>query len=80
MLLCDSQGAIKHVTNQEFHKRIKHMDVKYDYVRAKKQDGTLVVDYVNTKEQLADIFKKTLSGPLFQQIRSSLRVNSYIQC
>lgn len=76
-LLCDNQGAIKLVHNPEFHRRTKHIDVKFHYVREKKEDGTLDVNYINTKCQLADILTKALSGPLFQQIRSQIGIEPW---
>jgi hypothetical protein len=54
LLRCDNQGAIKLVSNPEFDRRTKHIDVKYHYVRDQHQDGIIEVDYVGTKEQLAD--------------------------
>ena len=32
-LYCDNQGAIKLVHNPEFHRRTKHIDVKYHFIR-----------------------------------------------
>ena len=32
-LLCDNQGALNHISNPEFHRRTKHIDVQLHYVR-----------------------------------------------
>lgn len=65
-LLSDNQGAIKLVLNPGFHRRTKHIDVKYHYIREQQRNGVIKADYVGTKEQLADLLTKALPGPIFQ--------------
>ncbi|UYV73967.1 hypothetical protein LAZ67_11001633 [Cordylochernes scorpioides] len=38
VLNIDNQAAIKLVQNPEFHKRTKHIDVRYHYIRTKQED------------------------------------------
>lgn len=65
VLFCDNQSAIRLVRNPEFHKRTKHIDVQFHFIREKQEDGTIDVQYIPTDQQLADIFTKPLHGPLF---------------
>lgn len=76
ILLCDNQGAMKLVANQEFHRRTKHIDVRYHYIRLQFQEGTIQPQYVGTKEQLADLLTKPLGGPLFQEMRLQIGVSA----
>lgn len=54
-LLVDNQSAIRLIKNPEFHKRTKHIDIKYHFVRQKFSEGLFNLDYVRTELQLADI-------------------------
>ena len=73
-LYCDNQGAIKLVHTPEFHRRTKHIDEKYYFIRQQFQERSLNVDYVNTKFQLGDLLTKPLVGSIFQEMRSKIQV------
>ena len=59
-IFSDSLGARSIASNNVFHKRLKHIDIKYHYVREKIANGTLAINKVNTKDNLADILTKAL--------------------
>lgn len=65
----DNQGAMKLTKNPEFHKRTKHIEVRYHFIREKFDEGCFELRYVSTKEQIADIFTKPLSKHKFQYFR-----------
>lgn len=71
----DNQGANKLVRNPEFHKRSKHIDVRYHFVREKEQEGEIKVQYIPTQEQLADGLTKALTRDKFIEWRNSLGMN-----
>jgi len=57
LLYVDNAGAIRLAKNAgEFHKRSKHIHVRYQYVRQEYQKGT----YVPGEEQLADFLTKAM--------------------
>ncbi|KAL4091127.1 hypothetical protein QTP88_025865 [Uroleucon formosanum] len=58
ILYADNQSAIKLVKNPEYHKRTKHIDVRYHYIHEKFSEGMFSLEYVPSKEQLADILTK----------------------
>jgi hypothetical protein len=66
----DNQGALKLVSNPEFHRHTKHTDVRYHYVREQQTDGSIVVSHVGTKEQLAE--RRRLLVQLFQDLRRKI--------
>lgn len=72
----DNQAAIRLVKNPEFHKRSKHIDVKYHFTREKFNDGLFTLNYVKSEEQLADIFTKALPKMRFQYLRAKLGITS----
>ena len=70
----DNQSAIKLVHNPEFHKRTKHVDVRYHYIREKYASGDIDVYYVTSKEQIADILTKAIPCNQFEILRNMLGV------
>ena len=76
VLFCDNQGAIHLRKNPENHKRTKHIEVQYHYVRKSQSDGIISVQYVSTKNQLADVFTKALPRDAFEISRNSISVFS----
>lgn len=75
-LLCvDNQGAIKLSSGEEMHRRTKHIDVRYHLIRDHVLKKDIIVDYVSTDKQLADIMTKGLSREKFNLMRSALSIN-----
>jgi hypothetical protein len=46
--------------NIENRIRTRHIEIHHYYVRDKVEDGTIRLDYLNTKDMLADILTKLL--------------------
>ncbi|CAB4009117.1 Hypothetical predicted protein, partial [Paramuricea clavata] len=57
----DNQGAINLAKNPMYHKRSKHIDVKYHFIRSEVRTGSIVLAYILTDENEADIFTKPVS-------------------
>ena len=57
---CDSDGAISIASKNVDHKRTKHIDIKYHYIREKINEGTLRVNGVDSRDNLADVLTKPL--------------------
>lgn len=60
VILIDNQSTIRLVKNPEFHKRTKHIDIKFHYIREKVESGDICVQYTPTDSQRADMFTKAL--------------------
>lgn len=54
----DNQGCISLIRNPENNKRIKHVDLKYNFVCDILNQKMMKLEYVSTKGQLADILTK----------------------
>ncbi|CAH2086634.1 unnamed protein product [Euphydryas editha] len=61
----DNQSAIHVAKNPEYHKRLKHIDIKYHFVRQQVEDKIVCLKYVPSGDQLADICTKGLSRVVF---------------
>jgi hypothetical protein len=71
----DSQSAQDLALNPVFHKRSKHIAIKYHWVRQHVvggKFGTARLIHVCTGDMSADIFTKALSGPVFIKHRETL--------
>lgn len=73
-LVFDNRSALFLSQNPISHKRAKHIDIDYHFVRELVLSGKLHTRYVSTHLQVADIFTKSLPGPLFEDFRTKLRV------
>ncbi len=73
-MFVDNQSAIRLIKNMEFHKRTKHIDVMYNFIREKFRDDFFTLSYVDTNNQIADIFTKPLPRHKFQKFRSLMGI------
>lgn len=76
ILRMDNQSAIKLIRNPEFHRRSKHIEIKFHFVRDKYAEKEFILEYVNTKDQEADILMKPLARVMFEGLRAKLNVYS----
>ena len=58
------------------HSRTKHIDIRHHFPRDHAQKGDIILEFVSTKDQLVDIFTKSLSEEQFVDIRRQLGVIS----
>ena len=73
-LFCDSQSGIYLTKVQMFHKRTKHIDIRFHYIRECVADGVVELEHVRTDDQLADILTKALGRIRFAELRRQLGV------
>ena len=60
-LYADNQSAIKLAENPCHHKKSKHIDIRYHFIRQEIADGIVNVKYIPTNDNVADMFTKPLS-------------------
>src|SRR4051812_27137657 len=64
-LLSDSMSAIDYSKDFKFHARTKHIEIKYHFVRNKKDE--VLLSYIPTGEMVADPLTKPLVIDLFRK-------------
>jgi hypothetical protein len=60
-IYCDNKSTIALSNNHVFHKRKKHIDTRYHFIRELVNNGELILQHCKSKEQLGDIFTKDLA-------------------
>ncbi|CAK9811716.1 Retrovirus-related Pol polyprotein from transposon TNT 1-94 [Anthophora quadrimaculata] len=73
-IFVDNQSAIKIANNSEYHKRSKHIDVRFHFIRDVLNRKEIEINYVQSKQQLADIFTKPLAKQKFCFLREKLNI------
>ncbi|GJX91769.1 uncharacterized mitochondrial protein-like protein [Tanacetum coccineum] len=73
-LLCDNKSALFMTQNPVSHKRAKHIDLDYHFIRELVHSGKLYTKFVPTNLQVADIFTKSLPRSQFETFRTMLRL------
>ena len=73
---CDNSSAINISKNLVQHSRTKHIEIRHHFLKDHAQKGDITLEFVSTKDQLADIFTKPLSEEQFVDIRRQLGVIS----
>nr|GEV82635.1 hypothetical protein [Tanacetum cinerariifolium] len=67
-IFCDNTSAIAISNNLILHLRIKHIDIWYHFIRDRILKGYIVLHFIPTQYQLADIFTKPLDEPTFKRL------------
>ena len=57
----DNQGSISLAKNPVNRKRSKHIDIRYHFIRDHVEKGTIILNYVPTESNRADMFTKPVS-------------------
>jgi hypothetical protein len=79
VLWYDNIGATYLSSNPVFHAPIKHIEVDFHFVREQVARKLLQVWFVPSKDQLADVFTKPISLPLFEECKRNLNMLSIVE-
>ncbi len=71
---CDSKCAISIIEDHENHQRVKHIDVKYFFIREQQELGAIKMVGISTENQVADIFTKPLARKKFEKFRELIGI------
>ena len=69
---CDNTSAINLSKHPIQHSRTKHIEIRHHFIRDHVQNEDIVLEFIPTEDQLADIFTKPLNFDRFEQIRGEL--------
>ena len=77
-IFCDNQAAVAIGHNPSHAKYAKHIDIRWFFVRDMVKAGRFNIVYINTDENIADIFTKPLAKPKLLKFRDELFGVGYI--
>ena len=79
LLKADNQGMIELSNNNKFHAWTKHIDMRYHFIREVIENEVLDIQYVPTDKNIADIFTKALTRPIFEKFWGMLGLHVMVQ-
>ena len=71
---CDNMSTINLSKNPIQHFRSKHIEIRYHFIREHVANEDVNLEYINTEDQLADIFTKPLREDKFCSLRRELGI------
>ncbi|KAL6330080.1 hypothetical protein AAG906_039998 [Vitis piasezkii] len=72
--LCDNKSAAHLAANPVFHAKTKHIEMDLHFIRDHVLRKQLIIQYLPSSEQVADIFTKHISSSQFLSFRTKLSV------
>ena len=77
IVFCDNISGINISKNPIQHSRTKHIDIHHHFISDLVDSNVLILEFVETEKQLADIFTKALDFAKFEFLRKSLGICSF---
>ena len=74
LILCNNTSSISISKNPVMHSKTKHIPIKFHFLRDQVSNNTIKLEYVGTKNQIADICTKPLRKMQFESLRDQLGV------
>jgi hypothetical protein len=68
----DNKACISFSKNNTCHDRTKHIDIRAYALRDRVREGTVVLNHIDTKDQLADMLTKTQLKRTFIDHRNTI--------
>ena len=73
-IYCDNNSTIELSKNHVFHKRSKHIDIRYHFIRELINNGEIYLEFCKSEDQSADIFTRPLEKQRFEHLRKVLGI------
>lgn len=74
-IFCDSKCAISVVEDPINHQRVKHIDIKYFFIRDQQELGRIKMFPIPSRLQIADILTKPLPKKTFEFLRGMMGIH-----
>ncbi|KAF5451966.1 hypothetical protein F2P56_027014 [Juglans regia] len=71
---CDDIGALSLVSNPIYHARTKYIEIDFHFIREKMLNKDIIIRFISTIDQIADVSTKGISTSRFTTLRDKLLV------
>ena len=71
---CDSQSAIGRAQNSMYNGKSRHIRRRHDTIKQQLSTGVISVDFVKSKDNIADPLTKGLNGELVEKSSKGMRL------
>jgi hypothetical protein len=78
VLKIDNKSAISIIKNPILNDRSRHIDTRFHLIIEHEATGHVSVEFIGTKDQLGDIFTKSLSRIRFLELTLKVGVHSVL--
>ena len=72
---CDNQSSIVLAKNPVIHQRLKHIDIKFQFTCNEINKGSILLEYIETEKNVADMFTKPMTGIKLNTFRKIIQGN-----
>nr|GFA66573.1 retrotransposon protein, putative, unclassified [Tanacetum cinerariifolium] len=76
-MYCDNKSAIALGCNNVQHSWLKHIDIRYHFIKEQVDNGVIKLYFINTEYQLADFFTKALGKDRIEFLINKLGTRSF---
>ena len=76
LILVDNQSSIKLAKNPVFHKRSKHIAIRFHFIREKVENGEMDLEFVRTLAMVADQLTKHVGVKVLEIGKSLMGMTS----
>ncbi|GJX30372.1 hypothetical protein Tco_0238451 [Tanacetum coccineum] len=76
-MYCDNKSAITLCCNNVQHSRLKHIDIRFHFIKEHVKNGVIELYFVGTEYQLAEIFTKSLGRERIEFLINKLGMRSF---
>ena len=71
-LYCDNRSAVAQVLHDSISTRVRHVDIKYHFIRSLARSRIILVEWIQSADQRADGLTKALNRVAFQRFLNQL--------
>ena len=77
-VFCDNTSAINLSKNLVQHSRLKHIEIRYHFIRDLVEERIVCLEFIHIDNQKANIFTKPLDGPRFESLHKTIGVGTIL--
>ena len=77
LIKCDNTSIINLSKNPVQHSKSKHIEIRHHFIREHIENEDVILDYINSKDQIANIFTKPVREDRFCSLRRELGMTNF---